>query len=167
MCPDLNQDKYIPKSRGREKIRLGSYDPCQTTLHYAIFVGSRGLKFPPAESWNFSYDCLDFKLFRVVVLWSFAPIPSSFAGMKAHNQTTKPEDVAEEDKDRHEQQAAGLDVGQSASVFRDVRNQIHLTYLSRLVSEDTEFAADARQIVRLGHYKISPDTPFEFAGRHR
>lgn len=152
-CPDLNRERYVYRKRALKRLVLGAYDPALMTLQYAIFVGARGLKFAPVENTDFNYSSMDFELFRIVVLWSFAYAPSASAGIKTHGETVKPEDVSADDKERYDRAVKGLDAMEAVTLFRSIRGSVYEHYLRRVVAVFPELQGQAMEFRSWGYSK--------------
>lgn len=77
---------------------LGIYEPDKFTLVYSVFIGARDREFLLQAPTDANIHQRTFGFIRVVILWSFLPLPSWAEGYIAHNQTFRPEITLDPDE---------------------------------------------------------------------
>jgi hypothetical protein len=151
-CPNLREKRYIPENHSEKPLKLGRYNPCVATLSYSIYVGAAGQDFPEGGFNDMNVAFMDFQLFRVVVLWSFATLFSDPTGSKAHLFTLHPKTAPEPERTRSLDTMKGYSPAECVGLFRETRDLLFFTHLEFLSSMDgMESVAIA---LSAGHSKI-------------
>lgn len=139
--PDLGYDHFLTPVDGAESISLGSYDPFRFNLVAAVLVCSPSRRFDPRGIGVWSYREFSTAHFKIVVLWSFAIVPSNKSGDAHHIQTKDP--AKEENWGRASRDIftmRGYDEVRAGEYFSGMRDFLIAKYIRRLSAVDPRYS---------------------------
>jgi hypothetical protein len=92
-CPDLRPQRYRVnrKDAATEKVSIGSFDPTNSCLTHAVYLGHRDEVFPPSSNPRIAIHQKAFHLYRIVVLSGLTALFATRYGELAHSMTYSPE----------------------------------------------------------------------------
>lgn len=124
ICAVRTQDLSLPKYRVESEpinLKLDAYQSATASFFYMIFVCNHEAE--PIKAHNsYSYKYLNFKYFRIAVLWGFINAPSHSSSLKTHILTVDPADIDEVNRGKLKD-AEGFDAEEVINFFDFVSEQ--------------------------------------------
>lgn len=133
-APDLSIARYKVNPNERDYISISSFHTNKATLYYMVSVCNFETELIfDGEDFNVKY--INFKNFRLAIIWSYANLPSYSTGVKTHFQTFKTDELPKSVNAVIKDNSEGYSAFDILNAYRELRYLQHLEIFNTLRKE--------------------------------